>query len=125
MVSWMPVGREYGGASAEPICREVGEVLVYCEDCADSVVSAVSNDLVAQGVPAGEMPLLTLAVLMVGENGGTSGAPVGRNVSEVSAVPACRVDGGASGVLVGEMAVVTSPISMERKTGGGAEVLYK
>ncbi len=47
----MPVGREYGGASAEPICREVGEVLVYCDDCADSVVSAVCEDDVASAVP--------------------------------------------------------------------------
>ena len=88
-------------------------MLVYCDDCADSVVSVVCDDGGAQGVPAGEMPLLTLAVLRVGEDGGISG------------VPSCCVDGGASGALVEEMALVASAISVERKTGGGADVLYK
>ena len=88
-------------------------MLVYCDDCADSVVSVVCEDGGAQGVPAGEMPLLTLAVLRVGEDGGTSG------------VPSCRVDGGASVVFVGEKALVASAIPVEHKTGGGADVLYK
>ena len=52
----------------------------------------------ASAVPVGVMPLLTLAVLRVGEDGGTSG------------VPSCRVDGGASVVFVGEKALVASAI---------------
>ena len=88
-------------------------MLVYCDDCGDSVVSVVCEDGGAQGVPAGEMPLLTLAVLRVGEDGGTSG------------VLSCRVDGGASVVFVGEKALIASAIPVEHKTGGGADVLYK
>ena len=92
----VPVGYVDGGASAGPVA--MAPVV--------SVVSAVRNDCVAQGVPAGEMPLLTLVVLWVDEDDGTTG------------VPSCRVDGGASAVFVAGLGGVVSDVPIGPEDAG-------